>query len=68
MEELNNKHYEKQMDDVRYILNCLKKGKYLSPAAYAPSYVALIYKLGEEGMNEYWRKAHHVKKDYNAVK
>ena len=68
MESLNNKHYEKQMEMVRYILNLKKKGVDIRTATtksqLAQSYVEMVYGLGEDQMDCYWRKAHRIKKEY----
>ncbi len=71
MERLNNKHYEKQMDMVRYIHNLKKKGLDLGntsiKAQLAPSYIEMVWGEGLEKMDEYWRKMHKIKKEYKGV-
>jgi len=71
MERLNNKHYEKQMEMVRYILNLKRKGFDVKDATtksqLAYSYVEMIYNKSEEYMDKYWRELHNVKKEYVGV-
>ncbi len=71
MERLNNKHYDKQMEVVKYILNLKKRGLDLGNASIkaqlAPSYIEMVWGEGLEKMEDYWRKMHKIKKEYGGI-